>query len=66
MGVLYRFLGLTCEALLTNGNEAHDDIEKRRICAEVDVVYVTGQNLAFNWLFDQRVLASDNEVSANL
>lgn len=59
MGVLYRFLGLSCAAITKDMSGP----EKRQICAETDVVYVTGQNLAFCWLFDQRAMHPDTEAS---
>jgi len=58
MGVLYRFLGLSCAAITKDMSGP----EKRQICAETDVVYVTGQNLAFCWLFDQRAMHPDTEI----
>lgn len=50
MGRIYKFLGLTCNALLENMNS-----NQRRSVYESDIVYVTSSQLGFDYLKDNMV-----------
>ena len=59
MGRIYRFLGLTCEAVSDGSSLAM----RRKVFGSVDIVYLTARTLGFSYLGHLTARAPDEEVS---
>jgi len=62
MGRIYRFLGLTCEAV----NDTKSLAFRRKVFGSVDIVYLTARTLGFSYLGHLTAQAPDEEVCSSL
>lgn len=60
MGAIYKFLGLTCQAVTADAPHQ----ETRRAFESVDVVYLTARTLGFSYLQHISALRPQDEASS--